>query len=100
MISRRNFLSVLTISAAAGCASIPPDITRRRHGVGDATLTPAEPWRPAPFESGNAPADPPGEADAKTVYVCPMHPEISQSTPGVCPRCSMALVRAKSGGEK
>jgi Cu+-exporting ATPase len=24
-------------------------------------------------------------------YTCPMHPEIRQSTPGVCPKCGMAL---------
>ena len=26
-----------------------------------------------------------------TVYTCPMHPEIRQSSPGNCPRCGMAL---------
>ncbi len=25
------------------------------------------------------------------IYTCPMHPEIRQSTPGVCPKCGMAL---------
>jgi uncharacterized protein len=25
------------------------------------------------------------------VYTCPMHPEVRSSTPGVCPRCGMAL---------
>ncbi len=31
------------------------------------------------------------EAPAGTIYSCPMHPEIRQSTPGNCPICGMAL---------
>ncbi len=27
-----------------------------------------------------------------TVYVCPMHPDVRSSQPGVCPRCGMKLV--------
>lgn len=26
-----------------------------------------------------------------TVYTCPMHPEVRQDTPGVCPKCGMSL---------
>ena len=29
--------------------------------------------------------------DAGTEYTCPMHPEIRQSSPGVCPKCGMTL---------
>ncbi|MHB1077750.1 heavy metal translocating P-type ATPase, partial [Thiobacillus sp.] len=29
--------------------------------------------------------------DAKTVYTCPMHPEVQQPGPGVCPKCGMSL---------
>ncbi len=28
------------------------------------------------------------------IYTCPMHPEIRQSSPGVCPRCGMTLEKA------
>jgi Cu+-exporting ATPase len=28
---------------------------------------------------------------AAAEYTCPMHPEVRQSTPGVCPKCGMAL---------
>ena len=28
---------------------------------------------------------------AKTIYTCPMHPEIEQDHPGECPKCGMAL---------
>ena len=30
------------------------------------------------------------------VYICPMHPEVRQDGPGICPECGMALVKAKS----
>src|SRR3989344_5591197 len=29
------------------------------------------------------------------VYTCPMHPEISQNKPGMCPECGMALVKSQ-----
>jgi len=28
---------------------------------------------------------------AKTVYVCPMHPDVISETPGLCPKCHMKL---------
>ncbi|HKO89236.1 MAG TPA: heavy metal translocating P-type ATPase [Burkholderiales bacterium] len=31
------------------------------------------------------------EAPAGTIYSCPMHPEVQQDRPGVCPKCGMAL---------
>jgi Cu+-exporting ATPase len=31
--------------------------------------------------------------EAKTIYTCPMHPEIEQDHPGECPKCGMALER-------
>jgi Cu+-exporting ATPase len=34
---------------------------------------------------------PPAPAAPGTVYVCPMHPEVRQNTPGNCPKCGMAL---------
>ncbi len=33
---------------------------------------------------------------AKTVYTCPMHPEIMQNEPGSCPNCGMDLVEKTS----
>ncbi len=40
-------------------------------------------------QPADAPAEPP--APAGTIYFCPMHPEIRQVGPGVCPKCGMAL---------
>ena len=35
---------------------------------------------------------------AKSVYTCPMHPEVQQDHPGACPKCGMALeVQTVSG---
>ena len=39
-----------------------------------------------------------GEAPAGTVYTCPMHPEVTSSGPGKCPKCGMDLVPAPVGG--
>lgn len=32
-------------------------------------------------------------AQGKTIYTCPMHPEVQQASPGKCPKCGMALVK-------
>jgi P-type Cu+ transporter len=37
------------------------------------------------------PPSAPATATARTVYVCPMHPEVRQDEPGGCPKCGMAL---------
>ena len=37
---------------------------------------------------GPAPVAP---APGKTIYTCPMHPEVQQDHPGDCPKCGMAL---------
>ncbi len=42
--------------------------------------------------------DQPGETEITpaSVYICPMHPDIRQNTPGHCPECGMNLVPAKN----
>ncbi len=37
----------------------------------------------------------PPKAGDKVVYICPMHPEIRQDKPGMCPECGMNLVPTK-----
>jgi heavy metal translocating P-type ATPase len=34
-------------------------------------------------------------SDSKSVYTCPMHPEVKQDKPGSCPKCGMNLVPEK-----
>ncbi|HWI23879.1 MAG TPA: heavy metal-binding domain-containing protein, partial [Lysobacter sp.] len=42
--------------------------------------------QPSPSEAAPVPSAPPG-----TIYTCPMHPQIRQTGPGICPICGMAL---------
>lgn len=34
-------------------------------------------------------------SSGETIYTCPMHPEVQQEKPGMCPQCGMNLVPAK-----
>lgn len=34
-------------------------------------------------------------ASTSIIYTCPMHPEIQQDKPGICPKCGMALVKTQ-----
>lgn len=38
-----------------------------------------------------SPPKPNPKSGQKVIYICPMHPEVRQETPGVCPKCGMAL---------
>ena len=42
-------------------------------------------------ESFLAPPAPPTAAELEATYTCPMHPEVRQVGPGVCPLCGMGL---------
>jgi Cu+-exporting ATPase len=48
---------------------------------------------------GEAPAEAAPSAPAGTIYTCPMHPEIRQAGPGLCPICGMALEPATPAAE-
>lgn len=45
---------------------------------------------PSATDGNNSPVGPNGTS---VVYVCPMHADVTSSTPGDCPKCGMALVR-------
>ena len=46
-----------------------------------------QPAAPAPANTpGTTPPEPGG-----TIYTCPMHPEVRQDHPGICPKCGMTL---------
>ena len=49
----------------------------------------AEPTRYAGVQTGDP--QPAVVKDNKTIYTCPMHPEVKQPGPGACPKCGMAL---------
>src|SRR3989344_694948 len=34
--------------------------------------------------------------NSKTIYTCPMHPEVKQDTPGSCPKCGMRLIKSET----
>ena len=63
--------------------------------VTDHRGTGAEPVREMTREDGGqAPASPSGQAaesGPRTIYTCPMHPEVRRSAPGTCPICGMTL---------
>ncbi len=48
-----------------------------------ATLHPSDVHQPRPTTAAPGPG--------KTIYTCPMHPEVRQDHPGDCPKCGMAL---------
>jgi Cu+-exporting ATPase len=41
--------------------------------------------------SGKRPTAPVAPSAAKSIYTCPMHPEVQQDHPGACPKCGMTL---------
>lgn len=42
-----------------------------------------------------APDDPAEDGPSAHTYACPMHPEVTASKPGECPKCGMSLRKTK-----
>ena len=38
--------------------------------------------------------------EKQQVYTCPMHPEVREDKPGICPKCGMELVLKNDSGEE
>jgi Heavy metal binding domain len=63
------------------------------------------PATPAPSgqEGDHSQHEPPGggrtggAAETAAVYACPMHPEVTSTAPGKCPKCGMTLVKRRKG---
>ena len=68
-------------------------------GRTDGALRPDPFDEPAPVsvqeaQKATASAAPADSSDETAIYVCPMHPEVTSTTPGAtCPKCGMALVK-------
>jgi hypothetical protein len=76
-----------TVLGESGCA--PP-------GQSDpfrSTIKDQDASAPAAGHAGHEPSPAAGKNAA--VYVCPMHPEVTASTPGDCPKCGMHLVESE-----
>jgi Cu+-exporting ATPase len=76
----------------SGAMAAQPVTLRRSHG-GPAGSRPIEPRSAtAPAQTRSTPqAAPSGAAGDSVDYTCPMHPEVVQVGPGICPKCGMAL---------
>jgi Cu+-exporting ATPase len=51
-------------------------------------------------EEHNKSSKPASAQNGKTIYTCPMHPEIKQDHPGDCPKCGMHLEPISQTGER
>ena len=53
------------------------------------------PATPPSGHEGHSQHEPP--AGAAAAYACPMHPEVTSTAPGKCPKCGMELVKRRKG---
>jgi Heavy metal binding domain len=53
------------------------------------------PSTPPSGHEGHSQHEPP--AGAAAAYACPMHPEVTSTAPGKCPKCGMELVKRRKG---
>lgn len=56
---------------------------------------PASSGAPTPAQSNHVGHEHAHAPQAKVEYTCSMHPEVSATTPGRCPKCGMDLVPKK-----
>jgi hypothetical protein len=97
------FPFVLLVASTVGCSPAPAPVSTSQRDPSnpvapEGTTPPIAPLvaaAPPPGHGAHA-KDPPADAGASSaVYVCPMHPEVTSSAPGVCPKCNMKLVLKK-----
>lgn len=85
-MNRRTLLAAIPGILVAACAPAPAPVAQSK----------TDPSNPrAPEGATPPPAHAHGPMASAASYVCPMHPEVVSSQPGVCPKCNMHLVPAK-----
>ena len=99
----RLCISALVLVA---CSPAPAPVSTSMNDPSNPRAPEGVAYTPPPEAAGAAPpADPhaghggdatSAPADGGVVYVCPMHPEVTSTQPGMsCPKCSMKLVPKK-----
>ncbi len=108
-MKRRDFLAGLCGVGLIACSPAPMPVSQSKNDPSSPRAPEGAPPppiaarlpAPAPEAAGHEGhsghgADAPAPKEGQTVYVCPMHPEVTSSQPGsVCPKCNMKLVPKK-----
>jgi hypothetical protein len=76
-----------TLAATASAAAAATDAAGL---ASSADAPPAVARRDGPMPAAS-PGKPPSPPPPRKTYVCPMHPEVTSETPGLCPKCNMKL---------
>lgn len=109
------FASILVVLGACDRAAVdPPRAFSQEAASSEAIMAAASssvtaPTRPVPVATSSARTtnDRPvanvkstrAREAPKTVYACPMHPEVNSGAPGVCPKCNMKLAPKTQSAE-
>src|SRR3990167_2990299 len=102
----RILATLLYLTLLTGCASqslqLPISTNDPANpNAPESAFSPRTNWlqTEVPVTAEQTPTEPTSSKDlpatAPTMYVCPMHPEIVQSSLGRCPKCGMRLVPAE-----
>jgi hypothetical protein len=88
-------LRIAVPSSSSEMAAVRPDATLRPDDFdAPARISVAEAAKAA-GRSTSHDAAPAVDPSGATIYSCPMHPEVTSTTPGTCPKCGMTLVERK-----
>jgi hypothetical protein len=104
VMKRRHFLAGLCGVGFIACSPAPVPISQSKRDPSSPSAPEGAPPPPiatttsAPAAAGHEGhsghgREAPAPKEGQTVYVCPMHPEVTSTQPGgVCPKCNMKLV--------